>query len=67
MNSKMVKTAVLRTKVFLGDDDAVTILSSLLAFCSVVGGRYTLDCVQMWKTEKSMTAILILLRSSDAS
>lgn len=42
------------TKVLLGDDNAVTILSGLLTF-SPVGGMYTLDCVQMWKTEKSVT------------
>lgn len=40
--------------MFLGNDDAVTMLSGLLTF-SAVGGMYTLDCVQMWKTEKSVT------------
>lgn len=40
--------------MFLGDDGAVTILSRLLTF-SAVGEIYTLDCVQMWKAEKSVT------------
>lgn len=44
----------LGTKEFLGDECAVTTLSRLLTF-SAVGGIYTLDCVQMWKTEKSVT------------
>lgn len=40
--------------MFLDDDGAVTILSGLLT-SAAVGGIYTLDCVQMWKTEKSVT------------
>lgn len=40
--------------MFLGDDSALSILSRLLTF-SAVGGIYALDCVQMWKTEKSVT------------
>lgn len=39
----MVKMSVLWSKVLLGD--AITILTSLLTFCSAVGGMYTLDCV----------------------
>lgn len=40
--------------MLLGDDGAVAILGKLLTF-SAVGGIYTLECVQVWKAEKSVT------------